>query len=303
MGTNDEGKKENQVQPKISAVQFGLIEASIIDITSDLFFTIAVWRHPVFGILSLLLFMISITCNVYVVYQVLTLKQRKKFVEEEFVKGELHFDIEQVTDKSKGLSALIILLAVTSPDLLSLLPYKNMDPKTKADGFPTKRAQELVAGAKSLEDWPQLAIQIVYATVLHMRTNGLTWFSLAASGVCILYRCIVDGFVAVEDGSFPIVAGLVALCAIDNERDEDKRRGPQRQNSGLKKEGRISKFLARVSKFFGGGGDGSDSSPRAEKDYGPDPANAEPAVEISVVRTERPGLAAKQGTVKEFDSL
>ena len=162
--------KENEGKAKISEVQFALIQISLVDITTDLLFVVEVWWHPVFGPTALAFLLLSFVVNAILVLMVWTRLDTAK------------------TGSGPGLYAIIVLLSVTSPDLLALLPWEGGD--FDANGFPYG-VKKLVDIAKTVEDMPQLAIQLMYSTTQPDRVNILTWMSLVASTLSMAWRCLV----------------------------------------------------------------------------------------------------------------
>ena len=164
-------QKEHEGKARISELQFALIELSLVDVTTDLLFVVEVWWHPIFGPTALAFLLLSFVANALLVIKVL--------------KSSLDTG---KTSKGPGLYAIIILLSVTSPDLLALLPWEGGD--FDANGFPDG-VNALVGNAKMLEDVPQFAIQVAYSATQSDRVNVLTWMSLGASTLCMLWRGLV----------------------------------------------------------------------------------------------------------------
>ena len=164
-------QKENEGKARISELQFALIELSLVDVTTDLLFVVEVWWHPIFGPTALAFLLLSFVANALLVIKVL--------------KSSLDTG---KTSKGPGLYAIIILLSVTSPDLLALLPWEGGD--FDANGFPDG-VNALVYYAKLVEDVPQFPIQVVYSATQSDRVNVLTWMSLGASTLCMLWRGLV----------------------------------------------------------------------------------------------------------------
>jgi len=195
-------QKENEGKAKISEVQFALIEVSMIDVSTDFLYVIEVWWHPVFGPTALAFLILSLVANAVLVMMVL----------------QSSLDTGK-TKNGSGLYAMIIMLSVTSPDLLALLPWEDGeggDGDFDANGFPD-RVKKLVDMAKMVEDVPQFIIQLVYSTMESDRANVLTWMSLGASTLSLVWRglvrCLAGGGVVASLGAATAVAGGVTVAA------------------------------------------------------------------------------------------
>jgi hypothetical protein len=233
-------QKEHEGKARISELQFALIELSLVDVTTDLLFVVEVWWHPIFGPTALAFLLLSFVANALLVIKVL--------------KSSLDTG---KTSKGPGLYAIIILLSVTSPDLLALLPWEGGD--FDANGFPDG-VNALVGNAKMLEDVPQFAIQVAYSATQSDRVNVLTWMSLGASTLCMLWRglvaCLSKQRARRREAR---VAERLAPPALVERDADDEREDHEREQRGVRVVGQVVLVLQEVER------DVRDADVRAEQ--------------------------------------